>query len=150
MARVTSAEVQKIVDVEDDADLEPYIAVANELVTEVCEAATKSDGAGGLIPFYGASRLKEIERWLSAHFYCVFDPRAQRERVAVITFEAQSKVDLCLDVTHYGQQAKLLDTNGGLARLDAMAKGGKGLIKITGRAIWMGTKPCELPTTEEC
>lgn len=146
MARVTATEVQEIVET-DGSGLTPYITWANLLVTAVCAPALAADK---VTPLYSDPWLKEIERLLAAHFYCVYDPRAQRERVAVLTFEAQSKVDLCLDVTHYGQQAKVMDINGGLARLDAMAKGGKGLIKVNGQAIWMGTKPCELPLTPEC
>jgi hypothetical protein len=87
--------------------------------------------------FYASYRLIVIEKWLAAHFYCVFDPRAQRERVAVLTFEAQSKVGLCLDVTHYGQQVKLLDTNGGLARLDARAKANR--VQLVMGVAWGGT-----------
>ena len=142
--RVTPAEVAKIVDVDEEADLNEYIDFANELVTEVCAAAVKTV-AGVEVPFHSSSRLKVIEKWLSAHAYCIFDARAERERVGPISFEAQHKVDLCLDVTHYGQQAKLLDTSGGLARLDEIAKGNIKLSLVIGRILWLGTKPEELP-----
>jgi len=39
---------------------------------------------------------------------------------------------LNLSLTHYGQQAMMIDTNGGLARLDK----GKG---ITASVLWAGT-----------
>lgn len=135
--RVTDVDVAKIVEVDEDVEsLDDYIDAANELVTEVCASVTAADG---VTPYYGSSRLATIEKWLAAHFYCIFDPRASRERVAVITTEFMHKVGLGLDVTTYGQQAKLLDTKGGLARLDAMMKNDKRILNVRASMKWVGT-----------
>src|SRR5215210_498776 len=100
------------------------IDLANELTTEVCEAAVRIVD-GEEVAWHSEHRLKCIETLLACHFYCLNDPRGQRERVGPLTFESQSKVDIGLDVTHYGQQAKRLDTSGGLAALDEAIENGK-------------------------
>ena len=124
--RTTSAEVQEIVDVESGVDLEPFIIAANELVTECCAGQDYSD-----------TRLAEIERWLAAHFYCIRDARAVSERAGSVGQTLQSKVDLGFDVTHYGQMAMRLDTEGGLAALNERIKTGK----RTGVSVtWLGTE----------
>lgn len=138
MARTTPAKVKKIVAVDEAAlgldvtlDLTPFIDAANELVTEVCASATNEDGSD----YYTSTRLEMIETWLAAHFYCILAPQAKFEGVGPVQESFDSKVDLGLDVTKYGQQAKRLDTFGGLAALDAeMKKGGK----IRMRARWLG------------
>lgn len=139
--------VRGIIDVDVSIDLTPFIDAAEALVGEVCATVLLADG---VTPRYDSTRLRLIATWLSAHFLCIMEPRAQRERIAVLTFEAQSKVGLCLDVTHYGQNAKLLDTAGGLATLDARMKSGKAALSIVARATWLGTKACELPVVEVC
>jgi hypothetical protein len=110
MPRTTPELVEGIIEIEVGADLTPFILFANELVTEFCEDVG-----------YSEERKELIERWLSAHAYAIMDPRTSSENVGIgVNF--QSKVDLGLDVTHYGQQAKRLDTAGGLARLDQEMK----------------------------
>lgn len=129
-----------------DASLDVTLAIdtANELVTEVCASVLASDG---VTPYYSSSRLVLIETWLACHFYCINDPQAKRERLGPITFEAQSQVDLGLDVTHYGQQAKRLDTKGGLALLDQAIKDGKTPGKVTIKLKWLGKSYCDgVPT----
>lgn len=111
-----------------DADLDPFIDVANELVTELCTASGYSD-----------ARLEKIERWLAAHFFCVDEPRNTRERVGGIAVSPQGKVDLLFDNSLYGQHAKLLDTAGNLAALEIRIK--KGLRRIVPGIRWMGTVP---------
>lgn len=134
--RVTAAEVQVIVETIAGADLNPYIDAANELVTELCEAPAYG---------YSNSRLKTIELWLSAHFYCIFDPRKRDEMAGPVREVIEGKVGLHLDVTRYGQQAMILDTAGGLAawnnaaakviKMPAVVSKGIGLTGIT----WLGT-----------
>lgn len=137
-----ATKVRKIVDLDVDLDVDPFIDAAEEIVAEVCATAKKADG---VTPYHSDHRLTVISTWLAAHFVCILDPRAQRERVAVLTFEAQSKVGLALDVTHYGQQAKVLDSSGGLAKLDAQAKMNpdKVPIRILGKVVWLGMTPEE-------
>ena len=106
MARTTPALVAGIIEVDNAIDLAPFIAAAGSLVDVVEE---KSD--------HTAELLELIERWLSAHFYTVRDPRAVSEKAGPVGVTYQSKVDLNLSTSHYGQTAIVLDTSGTLKRL---------------------------------
>lgn len=133
MARTTRALVEGIIEVDagivpDDAAMEPFILPANELVTEVCT------GDAGPANAYTSDRLELIERWLAAHFYAQRDPRYASEKAGSVGGNYQSKVDLGLDNTHYGQMAMRLDTNGGLADLNRKSKKGKRKLAVT----WLG------------
>ena len=86
--------------------LNPFINIANEMVTECC---TKS-GQG-----YSDSRLAVIETWVAAHFYAVRDPRPVSERIGSASETLQKVVDVGLDATQWGQTAMRIDTYGGLA-----------------------------------
>ena len=110
--RTTSTAVQKIIELDssiivDLADLDPFIEVASAIIDDVC------------VPLgYDATRLELIERWLSAHFYAIRDQRKQQEVAGSVSETFQTKVDLYLNVTIYGQQAQMIDTKGGLLRLN--------------------------------
>lgn len=123
MLRTTSVLVGGIIEVDSNIDLSPFIEVANELVTEVCDSDL------------GDTRLEKIERYLAAHFYTLRDPRTTSERAGPVGASFQSKVDLFLESSHYGQMAMVLDTSGGLANLNATA----GVRRITASADWVGT-----------
>ena len=131
MARTTSTLVGGIIEWDSDdskssyIDMAPFILVANELVTEFCS----SDD-------YTTIRLELIERWLSAHFFTIRDPRAESEKAGSVSEKFQSKVDLGFDTSHYGQMAMRLDTEGGLAALNEQIKKGR---KVTVTATWLGT-----------
>lgn len=131
--RTTSVAVAKLVEVDEDFDLEQFIDVANELVTEVCVPAGYSD-----------HRLELIERWLSAHFYQILDQGTVAEKVGSIRQQFKSKVDLGFDVTHYGQQVMRLDTAGGLARLNNRIKKGLGSVNLPAGIRWLGSDYCDL------
>lgn len=128
MARTTASAVEGICDVIEDTDLDPYILPANELVTEVCVPAGYSD-----------ERLELIERWLAAHFYCVFDPRAQSESAGV-SASYEGTAGMYLERTRYGQMAMILDTAGGLAQLNTQTEAGK---VRTLSISWLGSTPRE-------
>lgn len=114
MARVTEAEVQAIMEDYPD-DLDPYIAVATLLVDEELDGLGMSD-----------SRLKEIERWLSAHFAATATPLAKAEGVGKISQTLQRGRDgEGLATTQYGQNAIALDSSGTLA---ALSKGRKTVV----------------------
>lgn len=119
-----------------DADLNPFIDAANELVTEKCTTSG-----------YSNARLELIERWLSAHYHCVDSPRASRERVGSITVEPQGKVDIGLDNSLYGQMAMRLDTAGNLAAMNNAMKTVKAVLPAVALRRpgirWMGTVPEE-------
>lgn len=115
MGRTTAEAVGLIIEVNANISLDPFIEIANALVTDCC--ADEDD--------YDATRLELIERWLSAHMYTIRDMRAERERAGSVEEKFQSKVDLGFDTSHYGQNAMRIDTKGGLARLNEKIKAGK-------------------------
>lgn len=108
MARVTVDEVKTIynTNLTDDV-LSDIIDIANNLVTEIL-------GASGL----SSTRLKNIERYLSAHFAAFREP--ERGMVAAEWVASEAKIEFssdfgrALDATHFGQQAAMLDTTGKL------------------------------------
>lgn len=123
--RTTAADVGKVIEVETDIDLDPFITAANSLVTELCVSAG-----------YAADRLKLIETWLAAHFYAIRDPRLASETAGGAGGSYQGQTAMNLSATTYGQQAMVLDTSGTLSALNvATAKGKKPSACIT----WLGT-----------
>ncbi len=128
MARTTSSEVAKIIEVEDNIDLTPFIDAANALVTELCEPVVR----------YDETRLTLIETWLAAHFYANRDNRRSQEQAGAVMESFQFKVGLNLSNTMYGQQAQLLDTEGVLSALDEQAT--EGIKKQEPAIIWLGTE----------
>lgn len=113
MARTTDEAVAAIIEVDEEIVLTPFIEAAAALVEEVCVPAG-----------YDETRLELIERWLSAHFYTIRDPRVVQETVGPIQASYQNKVDLGLNVSHYGQMAMRLDTKGTLAQLEKRMRNG--------------------------
>ena len=70
MARATEAEVKEIIETDrTDEQVTPFLKAANLLVTDVLTGLGYSDDL-----------LKEIERWLAAHFVAIRDPRMTKER----------------------------------------------------------------------
>lgn len=120
--RVTVDEVKEIFDTAmTNGQITAFITVANLLVTNVVE----------IVGLLAADELKEVERWLAAHFACIRDPVSLRSKIgdaeswnfpaAVTTAWGRS-----LNLTVYGQQAVAMDRTGSLAKL--------GLIKASFRA----------------
>ena len=100
--RVAGADVKEIINTTLTAsEVEPFITPANLTVTSV------TSGAG-----YSDALLTEIEKWLSAHFVAVRDPRAASEKIGDASVKYRGKTDMGLDASIYGQQVKILDTDG--------------------------------------
>lgn len=104
--RVKQSEVKAIIDT-SVVDILPFIAIADALVTD------KLTGQG-----LSTALLKEITRWLAAHYLAIRDPRAVTEK----TGDASARYFLGqegkgLDATPYGQQVKTIDPTGILASL---------------------------------
>lgn len=104
--RVTGDEVKEIINTTlTSAQLAPFITAANLLVTKKCSAAG-----------YSTDELKEIERWLAAHFASVRDPSSSALVSKTIgeaseTYQVgkgSSSVSFSLETTRYGAQALLL------------------------------------------
>jgi hypothetical protein len=125
MPRTTTDVVAQIIEVDSAIDVEPFIEIANELVTEACGDAGYSD-----------TRLELIERWLAAHFYAIRDNRVATEGAGTVNTTYQFRVGLNLNVTIYGQQALVLDTKGLLAALSKQAETGES--KRPG-LMWLGS-----------
>lgn len=129
MSRVTAVELRKIIEVDAlfrDTQLIPFMEMSHELVDELC-----------LDSGYTEARLTKIETWLAAHFYAIRDPRSTQESAGV-SAQYESRVDLNLALTRYGQQVLLLDTGGNFAALNIQARDGKnkGYVQTT----WLGTE----------
>ena len=133
--RTTSEAVADIIETDVAIDLTPFIATSSALVTKHC--AEKNSA-------YTEAELELIERWLAAHCYTVRDPRTTRENLGKLETTFQSKVDLGLNTSHYGQMAMMLDWYGGLAALNEtmINGGGRRVVGIT----WLGE---ESETLEE-
>jgi len=114
MARVTSADIAELIDVDSSISLTPFINAANELVTELC---TDSD--------YTDTRLALIEAWLTCHFYRTRDQAVDTEKAGSVSVKYQYKIGLMLHETEYGQRAMLLDTAGNLAALSKRLEDGE-------------------------
>lgn len=129
--RTTDELVAGIIEVNVSIPLTPFIFPANELVTEVCVPAAYTD-----------ERLELIERFLAAHFYTLRDPRTTDEKAGSVSATYQSKVDLFLSTSHYGQTAMVLDTAGGLAKLNALQKDPSvdASTTRTSSVVWLGTE----------
>jgi hypothetical protein len=120
MSLTTAELVAGLIEVDADISLDPFIATATAFVSEIPASA-------GL----ATERLELIERYLSAHFYTHRDPRPVSERAGPVSAEYQSKVDLNLSTSHYGQTAMMLDTSGTLATLSRLSK-------RVGGVTWLG------------
>lgn len=132
MAYTTSALVEGIIEVASAISLTPFIEAANILVVKYCDGADDD---------YTDDETEKIETWLAAHFYTVRDMRAEQEKAGPVSEKYQSKVDLGLSTSHYGQMAMTLDYQGGLAALNQKIMNG------TARAIsvtWVGSTEDEL------
>lgn len=128
MARTTAALVGGIIELDASISLDPFIEAANMLVTQCCN---------GLAVEYSTTELAIIEKYLAAHFYTDRDPRAESEKAGPVAEKFQSKVDLGLSTSHYGQRAMLLDYHGGLASLNKQVRDG---VKKTVGVVWLGTE----------
>jgi len=108
VARVTATEVKLIISTTlSDAVVDVFINAANLTVTELVGSSTE----------LSSDQLKEIERWLTAHLLAsTREQQPQSESVGGASISYQGQTAIGLDATFYGQQVKLLDATGTLAR----------------------------------
>lgn len=107
--RVTGTEVKTIITTQKTADqVESFITPANLIVT----------GQLGSLSL-GDALMKEIEKWLSAHFVAIDDSsaRVEQKKVGDASTKYEGKTDMGLKFTRYGQQVMMLDTSGTLSNL---------------------------------
>jgi len=62
--------------------------------------------------------LKEIERWLAAHFLSILQQPKSQEKIGDAQAVYQGTTGMGLEFTFYGQQARMLDPTGHLAARD--------------------------------
>lgn len=115
--RVTPEEVQEIIDTElTDPRITAFITSANQVVTNLLSNDHESD------------TLKEIERWLAAHYIAAtIERQAIHEKAGPAEQRFADVFGKRLESTTYGQTAAGLDTTGKLASL--------GLRKISFKAV---------------
>jgi len=106
MARVTAAEVKEILDTTlTDARVDAFIIAASAAVDEML-------GNSNL----GATLLKEIERWLAAHYIvATIERQATHEKAGPVEQRFADVFGQYLLSTTYGQTAAQLDTTGTLS-----------------------------------
>lgn len=128
MPRVTEIDVREIMDADDliiVSSFTPFIKAANILVNRFCDVDDQ----------YEDDELLEIERWLAAHFTQILATKKTQERIGSVENYYQSKIGMGLKLTHYGQQALILDYHGGLAEADAASVG-----KRRPQILWLGNQ----------
>lgn len=106
MPRVTPDEVKGILRKEPGMALETFITTANTLVDEV------------LAGEHSETLLKQIELYLAAHFYHITDPNYASQKIDESEHKYRSKIGFGLHLTHYGQQAMMLDISGKLTEIN--------------------------------
>lgn len=103
--RATETEVKEIIDTNlMEEQVSPFLKVANQMVTDLV-----SDVG------YASGTLREIERWLAAHFVAVRDPRVAKEKIGDAQADYHGKSDMALNFTPYGQQVMVLEYKGKIA-----------------------------------
>ena len=127
MPLLTSAEaVQQIIDYDQELipDLTPFLDTAVALTDSVIGTALADP------------LLEQVQKYLTAHFVGITDPRLQTAQVKSLLETYQVKLSLGLGVTHFGQVAMTLDTSGKLAAWNTRVVEGKGRVQF----FWAGTR----------
>jgi len=103
--RATEIEVKEIIDTTlTEEQVTPFLRAANRLVTDLLTNEN-----------YNAATLREIERWLAAHFVAVRDPRVSKEKIGDADATYHGKSDMGLNFSPYGQQVMVLEHKGLIA-----------------------------------
>lgn len=113
--RVTQEEVKAIIPTEIE-DISPFIQTAHVLLNKTLASETDDE------------LLKEIEKWLSAHYVAIADPRVRQIKIGDVTETYYGRSGEGLSHTPYGQQVLALDTTGSFALL-SKTKASFGVIK---------------------
>jgi hypothetical protein len=119
--RTTEELVAGLVEVDSAVSLIPFITAASLLVDYV-----PSDQ----LPTTPTDTYEVIERWLSAHFYCMRKPRRETERAGDVMAKYETKIGFNLALSKYGQMAMMLDTTGTLSAMNNERR--------RPRVVWLG------------
>ncbi len=104
--RVDDTEVEAIIDVESSVDTNAFITTASVMVDTYLASKGLAD-----------SLLVEIEKWLAAHFIAIKQGTLRAEKFGDAKDDYAIDVGKGLDATPYGQQVKVLDSSGVLAKV---------------------------------
>lgn len=132
--RTTAAKVRAIIDTLpdlSDSGFAPFIKAANSVVNAHCLAS-----------LYTEDLLTDIETWLAAHYYAIFDKQTANEQVKDAMDTYQSKIGFFLRLTHYGQMAMTLDYDGNLAAFSNALEEAQKVLPGSRRTVgltWLGT-----------
>ena len=108
---VSAADVRLIFDTDlTDPELVAFIASAGVLVGP--------DGCDLLGKGVTAATIDEVQKWLAAAFATANDPRVESHRTSGHTVDFESKIDLGLNSSRFGQIAMRLDPTGCLSQKD--------------------------------
>jgi hypothetical protein len=122
LARTTSGAVQAILlqdyDSLDNPDLTPFIETASSVVDDVSLCASQKGTP------LATAKLELLERWLSAHCYCLVDRLYYSRKTGKAEGIFQGRTGMNLDYTPYGQMAKSLDPTGCLVAVTSSMKAG--------------------------
>ena len=142
MPLTTPTAVQNLLaEYDSSMDLNQCIEAGDSLVTSQCITLLNADGT----PYYAGgaanSQIELIARYLGAHFYEVNIKRYKFRAAGKVQESTESKVDLRLDQTTYGQTAMVLDYSGSLAALNnSLATVKKPLPSgVKSKFTWLGT-----------
>ena len=104
MPRTDQATVSKVIEVDDDIWDDVFVTTASVLVdrlVSVNDDATITDDI-----------FTNIETYLAAHFYALRDPQYQFKSTGKAQATFQGQTGKGLDLTWWGQTAKVLDPTG--------------------------------------
>lgn len=122
MARTTISAVQGILlqdyDTLNNPDITPFIESASSIVDDVAECASQKGTP------LSTAKLEILERWLSAHCYCLVDRLYYSRVTGKAEGVFQGRTGMSLDYTPYGQFAKSLDPTGCLVAVTSSLKAG--------------------------
>lgn len=104
-ARVTPAEVAEIIEYDTTkiTSITAFITVADLMIDNTIDTT-----------LLDTATLKEISRWLSAHFLSMRQREMSSQSIEGTSDSYSTKVDFGLKLTRYGQMAIALDTTGAL------------------------------------
>lgn len=113
--RVTVEEVKEIIEIDstvidDDVLASAFINLANIMVTANLVTGCTND--------LSTDELKEIERWLTAHFVCMKDRRVSSEGAGPVNASYINPSGMNLQASLYGQNVMMIDRTGTFAAMN--------------------------------
>ena len=118
--RISEEDIRSTLPTDPLINVAPFIPPANALTNKV-----SANDTGNVL---NSAVLAEIERYLAAHFYALYDQQFLANKTADASANYQGKTDMGLDFTRFGQMAKTLDVSGYLATI------GEGAPSV----LWLG------------